>query len=254
MSSVIQVSPARHAGKYWQRFQSYRFAAHTQFAPLVAAELTNAVLNMSLCFVYRENQYHLMALLSPVPGENYFVSPEFSWLGGYVPAHFRGYPFSLSVSSGSINPTLCVNENSGLISDSEGELFFNREGELSKAVSEVKLFLEEVEKSRIKTEMAVSALGDAGLISQWPLKVKEGEREIHVEGLYKTNEPGLNQTDDQTFLRLRKAGALPLAYAQLLSMGNVRLFQKLAEFRGAEKPSGKVDLQKLMGEDDIFKF
>jgi len=255
MRTLSPVSPEIHTNKYWQRYTSYAFAKADPIAPLVAEEIPRAALAMPMAFVRHQDRYILAGVLSPTPGENYFVDPNSGrWLGAYVPAHFRGYPFSLSRQEGQTKMILCVDESSGLISDTTGEPFFDKNGALSKPVQDVLDFLTKIEKNRTATDLAVAALADAGLITPWQLKLKLGGQEIEVPGLYRTDEAGLNQADDETFIKLRKTGSLPMAYAQLLSMANIRFLHKLAEMRGQAEKTPRVDLDKLLGEDDIFKF
>jgi len=246
MSGITPVSPQKHFSKYWQRFTSYRFASQSQFAPLVLLELSVAVQAMPLCFIHRNDYCHLVGLLSPVSGENYYVAPDGRWLGGYVPACFRGYPFSLERIKGNDQLALCVDESSGLISDSKGEPFFDKDGQLAKPVSDVFEFLKKIGQNRVLTQKAVDTLAEAGLLTGWDMK--------GATGLYKIDEPKLMSLGDDAFLTLRKRHALPIAYAQLFSMGNTAMLDRLAKIQGvAEKPP-TPDIEKIFGEEDIFKY
>ncbi len=81
-----------------------------------------------------------------------------------------------------------MDEGSGLVSDSEGEPFFNQDQSPSRSVSEVLEFLQKTEKFRKITSRAVSELYAAGLVNDWPLKLTIGGREVEV--------PGLGRIDD----------------------------------------------------------
>lgn len=48
-----------------------------------------------------------------------------------------------------------------------------------------------------------------------------------LDGLFRIDEAALNVLDDEAFLKLRKSSALPLAYLQLVSTGQIALFQQL---------------------------
>lgn len=253
-SRVVPVTRERHGHKYWRRPSSSSFTVGEHAAPLVGLEVHRAVLAMPLAFVLLENRYTFSGMLSPVPGVNYFVDAKGQWLGTYVPACFRGFPFSVSLAGENDNRVLCIEESPETISDESGEPFFADTGELAKPVKDVLEFLSKVEQNRKSTDLAVSALADAGVIVEWPISLSFGGKEITVSDLYRIDEARLNNLDSSTFLGLRKAGALPIAYAQLLSMGNVRFFQKLYEIKKQEEKSSKVDLQRFLGEDDIFKF
>ena len=125
------------------------------------------------------------------------MAPKGEWFTGYVPATLRTYPFSLLASAGG-EPTLCVDEDSGLVvpADDKTEKFFNADGSLSAPVSEVLKLLRHVDENRIFTNQAVVALSDAGVIKGWNLIVPVGDRQVPVGGLYSVDEAALNELDD----------------------------------------------------------
>ena len=66
------------------------------------------------------------------------------------------------------------------------------------------------------------------------LKAEQGERAI--TGLHRIDEVALNALADDVFLKLRKASALPIAYAQMLSMGQLGMFEHLAKLQAQLRP------------------
>ncbi|MEX1300304.1 MAG: SapC family protein, partial [Desulfotignum sp.] len=131
---------------------------------------------------------------------------------------------------------LCVNEDSGLIvNDNSAEPFFDNQGQLAGPVQKIMDFLSQIEQNRAMTRQAVSGLADAKVIEEWPLKIQYNDQKTPVTGLYRVDEAKLNALSDDQFLKLRKAGSLAIAYGQLLSMGNVRVFEKLSAVHQAEK-------------------
>ena len=83
----------------------------------------------------------------------------------------------------------------------------------------------------------------------------EGEREIG--GLYRIDEKRLNELPAEEFEEIRKAGALPLIYSQLLSMQHLPILGKLAEAHAqADRPvpqndQGELDLEFLNKSDTL---
>ena len=75
-------------------------------------------------------------------------------------------------------------------------------------------------------------MADVGLITPWEISFKHGEKVVPVEGLYSVDEAALNKLDDEDFLAVRKAGGLALAYAQLLSMNQLVVLERLGELQG----------------------
>jgi hypothetical protein len=254
MPHLSAISKETHIDKSWTRFTSYNFAARSNLVLLVGAEAAKACHAFPMAFVKEQNRFSLVAVLSPAPGTNMFVASDGRWLGGYVPSAFRGYPFRLAKAEGKEQLVLCVDEDSGLIRDDKtAEPFFDDQGRLSKPMQDILDFLARIEENRVLTGRAVAALADAGVIAQWLLKIKDGDREQPVKGLYKIDEAKLNSLADDLFLKLRKAGSLPIAYAQLLSMDNMQVFEKLAKTQEQMK-NNVPDVGSFLGDDDVISF
>ena len=149
---------------------------------------------------------------------------------------------------------LCVDESSGLISDSEGEPLFDEKGQITNAISQVLVFLKECERSRIIAQQAVDALTAAGLIIEWPLKMLMNDAEIHISDVYKIDESMLYSLDDKTFLTLRNTHALAIAFAQIFSMDNIRIINQLAQIREQQKALNEPGIKGVMTNDDMFRF
>jgi SapC len=261
LPQFIAISRERYAGKKWRHLSSYGFAAASTIVPVVGAEVARAALAMPLAFVQEARRFVLVALLSPTPGRNMLVGSDGRWLGTYIPARFRCYPFALFSKQGADKAVPCIDANSGLVvgSDSAGENFFDQDGSISPALRKVFDFLREVERSHRSTDVAVSALAEAGLIQSWPIKVKTGGPDQVIDGLYRTDEVALTRLSDDVFLKLRKANALPIAYAQMLSTGQIGIFEKLAHLQAKrERQTAALpeSLDPLFGisSDDTIKF
>ena len=253
MSQFAAVSRERHGAKKWRRFTSFAFAAKNSLLPVVGTELGKAALSMPLAFSKQADRYTLVTLLSLTPGRNMFVGPDGRWLAGYVPACLRGYPFGLLRQPGADNLVLCVDEESGLVveGNSAGEDFFDRDGNLSPALKQVFEFLMAVERSRRATDLAVAALAEASVIQSWQVKLKTEQGEQAISGLYHIDEAALSALPDNAFLKVRKAAALSIAYAQLLSAGRLGIFQHLAKLHAQLAPPPAVALPETV--DSLFE-
>ena len=154
--------------------------------------------------------------------------------------------------------TLCVDEDSGLVVDSNGtgEGFFSGDGKLSQSLSALVEFLRQVEGSRVATELAMASLVEAGLIESWPLELEVDGKKTAINGLLRVNEQALTRLDDEAFLKLRKTSALNLAYAQIMSMGQVTRFHQFMQLRQqlAQTPNIKTDELFKISPDDSIRF
>jgi hypothetical protein len=262
MPQFTPVSRERHAGKKWQRLKGYRFASAITVAPIVGAELGRAALAMPLAFLQEADRFVLVAVLSLTAGRNMLVAPDGRWLSGYIPALFQTYPFCLLPKQGSDQVVLCVDADSGLVVEGEtaGEDFFDQQGNLSPALKKVFNFLGELERGRKATDVAVSTLAAAGIIKPWPIKIKTEQGDRAMTGLHHIDAAALNALADDAFLKLRKSSALSVAYAQMLSAGQLGLFEQLARLQAKLTPPPVAalpeNLDSLFGlsSDDIIQF
>ncbi|TXN07066.1 SapC family protein [Methylobacterium sp. WL103] len=256
MSGIQPVSRTGHGQLRWRRFDGYGFASTSALAPLAAAEVPKAVHAFPLAFVERESGWTLSAILGLVPGQNLYVAPDGRWTGSYVPAAFRAYPFRAGWNEAA-QPVLCVDESSGLVVEGgEGEAFFDETGHPSPAMSQIWEFLQDVVRSEAILLQSCGHLHAAGVIEPWPITVQSEAGAQQIAGLYRINEGALDSMDDTAFGVLRRAGAVGLAYAQLLSVVNLTSLGELAQARAqaeaAERARAEVKPMIMLPNDDTI--
>ena len=251
MTEFTAIAPESHAQKAWKNVTDYGFSSENAIIQLVGAELSDAALAMPTGFIVHEAGYQLVAITSLQSGQNLYVAPDGKWLGTYIPSALRAYPFRLLKHESAEKSVLCINEASGLVVEGveEGNDFFDDENQPTQGIKDILNFLTEVQASRDVTQEAVSALADAGLIMPWKINLKQGEKVVPVDGLFSVDEAALNKLDDEDFLAVRKAGGLALAYAQLLSMSQLAVLERLGELQGQilEQQAAAAEASNLTG-------
>ncbi|OGA49744.1 MAG: hypothetical protein A3G25_05395 [Betaproteobacteria bacterium RIFCSPLOWO2_12_FULL_63_13] len=229
MPNIQAITRERHGARRWRRYANYAFAAGGALAFLVMRELPKAVPALPVGFLaVQGGAFMPVAIQGLRPGKNLFVARDGRWLAGYVPAAYRCHPFVLANGEDG-KQVLCVDEDSGLLSDTDGERFFAEDGQPSKAVDDVLKILNQIEASRQATQRICAVLQKHDLIQPWPIKFPGAEGEQNIEGLYRVDEAAMNRLPAEPFMELRDAGALALAYCQLLSMQHLSLLGKLVE-------------------------
>lgn len=229
MPNYQAISSERHAQQRWSRYAGYGFAAKDALISLVAAELTKATMSMPIGFTAKADGFTPVAVLGLEPGKNLFVAQNGTWAGSYIPATFRAYPFLLAKTENG-NGVLCIDEDSGLVGTGPAsESFFTEDGQPSPAIKEILNFLTMIEQSRLATVAACAALQKHKLISPWPITLKTEAGEKQIGGLFQIDEAALNALSAEDLIEVRNAGALPLAYCQLLSKQHLPLLGQLAE-------------------------
>lgn len=256
MPHYTAISRSTHTSKRWNRHTHFTFAARDALAPLVAQELPRAQLHMPIAFIPQETGFTPVAILGLQAGQNLFVAPNGRWLGGYIPAAYRGYPFALA-SDVEGQQILVFDDDSGLINETGSEPFFDPEGNPAPAIQELLNFLTQLQQNRALTQRICNALAENQLIQPWPITLQVGTGQHQVEGLYRIDEIALNNLPADAFEVLRQTGALPIAYCQLLSMQHLPQLGTLFEAhqQAAQTlpttPKGELDLEFLHKSDTL---
>lgn len=228
MPDIQALLPERHGSRRFRRYAHYQHAAADAVVPLVAQELPRAALAMPIGFVQSGERFLPVAVQGLVPGRNLWVAADGRWLGAYVPALYRSYPFLLAPTEDG-RQVLCVDEASGLLSDAEGEPLFTENGQPMQAVRDILDFLSKVSDNRVATERMCATLGDLKLLRPWPIQIQTEQGVQPVQGLWQVDEAALNQLPSAEFETLRQSGALPMVYCQLLSTQHLPRLGQLAQ-------------------------
>ena len=258
MASWTAVDRINHINKRWRPRDSFNFAATQQVAEVLIPELSRLLPEYVLGFVKEGDKYQFIALLSLGGDRNLYVNKENKWMGHYVPTAMRGYPFTLADNSETEERILCITE-SHLTDDTNSNALFDDEGELAPETATLLNFLQQCDNSRNQTQTACNALAEAGVIEPWKLKVKTSEVDEEpqpIEGIYRINEDALNKLFKPVLIRLREAGALPLAYAQLFSMERLRQLGRRGEYIALQQETAdrSLDLKGLFDEEGSLNF
>lgn len=264
MPTYQALSKKNHASQRFQRHSGYAFAEGDALAPLVQQELAKACMQLPIAFVQVGDSFVPMAVQGFETGKNLRVAPNGQWLGTYIPAHYRGYPFALLPDqTGQL--ALCFDGDSQLVNEVEGEPLFGADGQPSQTTQNVLSFLNQIEQDRKLTSALCQTLAANNLLQPWPIKVKtEDGVEKAVTGLLCIDESALNQLGSTALQTLQRSGALAIAYMQLLSMQHletlVNLSRSHAEYQQAQSEqaaavnaSGELDLEFLNG-NGTFSF
>lgn len=257
MTQYVPLTPTHYSARRWQRYQDYRHVANQHWVPIAAPEVVRAASHLPLAFVRpKEGQpAQFGALLGLKAGVNHCINKENRWQLGYVPSLLRAHPFRvLPTQPGSMQRTLCVDADSPWLSGDASERFFTEEGELTPSVQKALTFLTSLEKHLYRTQQAVNSLDDLGLLVPLNLKSVEGHP---IVGVLQVDETALNKLPDDAWLSLRKSGGAAIAYAQLISTGQLPMLRQRALEHQHEAGEPIVDVAGFfddMGDDDDLSF
>ncbi len=247
----------RHGQRHWRRFPNYHFTALHAVVPLAARELPRAAAHLPIAVSDGEDDKpaRFVAVLGLQPGENLFVSAEGRWLGGYVPAAFRAYPFVLArTGEDDGQRMLCIDEDSGLLTDPpDGEALFDAQGEPTEVVKQVLEFLRQTDGSVAHAATLTGQLAEHELLQPWPLTAQTDQGTRRIGGLLRIDEARLNALPAEALKALQPSGALLAAYCQLLSMQQIQTLATLArrQLQPAANQGRGLD---FLADDDSLSF
>lgn len=220
---------ARHERLRFGNTTDYRFAATNTLVPIILDEI--AMVAREYPIIFPDNDTGLpCALTGMKPDTNAYVSDDGRWLADYIPMHIRQQPFALAASPGAAQEdgktrySLAINPAAPEFQDLEGVRVFTPDGQLSpEASAKAELAKKLVERQGI-TKAMVRLLDEAGLLAERSISMKFLDDEPRkIQGFRVVDEKKLNSLSDEEFAALRNKGLLPLIYAQLMSMANLRL-------------------------------
>jgi hypothetical protein len=256
MPEWIALSPSQHADQRYLTRDGYNFAAPLSVASIVLAELHKLLPHYVIVFLKEGEHYQPMVLLG-VGEKNLYVAPNGKWLGNYVPASVRSYPFILANDEQGGKVFAIDAEH---LSEREGDALFDDDEKLTGMAAKTFEFLNQYEHNRHATQQTADALDQAGVVEPWPLSIErnEGQEPLKVNGLYRINEQALNSLEDDVYATL-KGAPMALAYAQMFSIAQLNQLADRSTFHAQHDASQQAPetLESQLGglgDDDKLTF
>lgn len=254
MTSWIALSPTQHQNANFLPRTDFHFCEERLAVPVLLPELMLLLPHMVLGIQVEEQHCTPVALLALTPKQPLYVGEDGGWELPYIPAMLRAHPFAIKTTEQG-QRALCLHETH--LSHDEGTPLFTAEGTLNDPVAKTFTFLERCEQGQDQARMAAKQLHAAGVLEQWPLKIKsvDGEtRPFPLSGLHRVNEAALNTLDSETYHSLR-GGPMALAHAQMFSMAQLSQLARHAAERSATKSSAvPPNVAALFEEDNDLLF
>lgn len=187
-----------------------------------------------------QDKFVPVAIMGLKEGQNLYCQTD-EWKAQVVPANFNNYPFRmLKVEEKSDQLVLVIDEDSSRLSETEGEPLFKEDGEKTEYLEKKIESLLKNAQLTAQTEEICKIFADKGLLTtqQLQLQYRQDSRRYNIDGVYTINEEKLTALSDEDFLDLRNRGLIPLVYAHLCSLQQLRRISEMqynadAEFAAA---------------------
>lgn len=240
--------PAKHKALRIVPHDGYAFARETLTLPVVFSEMADIAREYPLLF--QKNTDSPVALMGAEAGVNAYFTSDGQWQATYKPARIAAYPFALMpVPDKPAEMALVVDTVAEQISHTLGFPLFDAGGKPTPDLQARLDVLKKMKEQEATTARMVRQIREAGLLVERSIRVSQTDNDDRqITGLEFVDEKALNGMAHEDFAKLRDGGVLPLIYAHLLSMSNLRHGVIAGKYVDLSKP----DLAASMVDVDTF--
>jgi hypothetical protein len=213
-----------------------------QAVPVSVAEAPRAALDLPLAFVRDESQLTLVAILSLDPENNVQIGPKGLWMGGYMPAVVRAYPFAMVLKEGQGH--VLADLDSDWLSRDQGDPLFDTQGNPSQILNQKIGLLQNLAPNSVRDMPVLQAIEKSGLLVPWE-KVSGNLLRVDTEKF--------DHLPDEEVIELKRQNALAVIFSHLLSLPRINRLKNL----GKRKEKMDANIQHtpdLIQDDDIISF
>ena len=234
------LSSSLHAGYKSRPSDKAPYLATANAIPLTIDEFISAQRHYPIVFSSGEVPVPL-ALMGLNDGVNVFIDAESKPLNPvYIPAYVRRYPFLLArLDQNAEELSLCFDPTSGLVGEGEeGNALFEDE-KPTEGLNAILKFCEEFEIAAQRTAAFIKELQEMDLLIDGEVTIQPGDaaQPFLYRGFRMVNEEKMREMNGDTLRKLNQNGILPLIYAHLFSLPQIR------EIFGRQMALGKVPEQ-----------
>lgn len=212
-----------------QPIDNFNFAKEFHIASVMAHEFVRAASVYPIVFIEdANNEFRPVAMMGLEVGKNLFIDDEGKWQASYVPAIIRRYPFALAKAGDEGQFTVCLDEEASILSEKgDGNPLFDKDGEPTEVIENVKKYLSELQQMEVFTTNFCTFLKENNLFTPLNMRVVADEKLKNITGCYVVNEERLNNLSDSSFLDIKSKRYLPAIYAHLVSLAQIERLSML---------------------------
>lgn len=230
---LVPITREQHQQKKIRQIEGFGFASGFHIASIMAHEFARAASIYPIVFLEdkEQDEFRPVVLMGLDAGENLFVNADGKWAASYIPAIIRRYPFALARTNEEGRFTVCIDEGSDLISDTDGIALFNEQGEPAEPLENVKRYLGELQQMDAFTREFCHYLTSHNLFTPLNMRVRQADQVKNINGCYVINEERLNALSNERFAEVREKQYLPAIYAHLVSLAQIERLVMLKDDR-----------------------
>ncbi len=243
MSSPVPLRNNIHAKLKVIESGDYRRYKENHLVPVVIQDFFTLAAEFPLVFVKigKTDDFIPVAMMGLRPGHNLYCQTE-QYKGTVIPVSFGNAPFAIvPVDEKSDQLMILVDEESPLVSETEGEALFDDKGERTEYLKNRIEKLTRVSDQTHNTKEMCKRLVERKLLTTQTVQLQHrpDAQRYNIEGIYVVDEIALNEMSDEGYLELRKMGLLPVIYAHLTSLQQLRRVAEMQYHADKAAPAEK---------------
>ena len=231
MSSLVPLASDKHAKLKIIESGDYTRYKGQNLIPIIARDFYTLASEFPLVFItsQKPGEFLPVAIMGLREGQNLYCQTD-QWKAQVIPVSFGNEPFTvMRADPEGEQYAVMVDEDSPLVSETEGNAMFTEAGEKTDYMQRRIDALIEITQQAVQTQNICRMLRDKNLLITHKVQLKYRPDGVlyNIEGIHVINEQALNALPDEDFLTLRKQGLLPLIYAHLASLQQLRRISQL---------------------------
>jgi hypothetical protein len=240
---VVPIASDTHRDWSVKLTDDFTFAKSLNSVPILAVEFIAAAQDYAIVFATANDAVFPAVLLGFEDGSNLCVDAEGAWVGGYLPAFLRRYPFVFAEDSNGEGRsfTLCIDEEyAGLNREGRGERLFDSDGNRTQYLQTMLTFVSQFQAQFNLTQTFGERLKRLGLLEDAQARFTTAEGRSGTLGGFQTIvRDRLKAIPEAELKEMFTTDELELCFVHLHSLQNINRL-------GSKAPTRAVGLAEPM--------
>jgi len=225
-STVVPLNQEKHANVRLIESNDFSRFKNQHLIPVIAQDVFALAAEFPIVFVKNSesDEFVMVALMGLKDNQNLFCQ-DTEWKSHVAPSSFTSAPLSVAlIEKGSDQVVVCIDEDSPLVSQTQGESLFSEDGEKTEYLQKRIESVMRIAEQTVQTQNLCKLFATKNLLSSHQLTIKHREDapQYLIEGIYTVDDKLLDKMPIEEFADLRKNSLLPLIYAHLTSLNQFR--------------------------------
>lgn len=222
--TVVPITLGRHGKWSIEKGKDFSYCRAINACPLMVSEFRAAAATLPLVFSRSDTGAVPAVILGLEHDRSAMVAEDGSWIGRYIPAFLRRYPFVFAAGQDGEQYTLCLDESfDGLDQEGQrGDRLFTDEGQPTEAMNASLEFTKNFEIENRRTQAFCKLLEDHDLLDPMNAQITlpDGTKRA-LTGFQTVSRERLKALPVDVVKSMFDSDALELIYLHLASLGNM---------------------------------